>query len=161
HGGTRASGRRAPAARPDRARSGARTRLRRRAVPRAAARVRSRAGWAGVRLSSSPRHSDPSDGGNPSLHRLIRVPNRIYGSEMTPTRPAPLAHLELHTPNQARALAFYTQLLGWRPERVEAAGRTYLALDIGEGPGGGVVECGTERPLWLPYVAVPDVGHST
>jgi len=80
---------------------------------------------------------------------------------MTPTRPTPLAHLELHTPNQERALAFYTQLLGWRSERVEAAGRTYLALDIGEGLGGGVVECGTERPLWLPYVAVADVKRST
>jgi predicted enzyme related to lactoylglutathione lyase len=70
-------------------------------------------------------------------------------------------HLELHTPNQARAVAFYSQLLGWRPERIEAAGRSYLALDLGEGPGGGVVECGTERALWLPYVGVPDVERST
>jgi predicted enzyme related to lactoylglutathione lyase len=80
---------------------------------------------------------------------------------MTPTRPRPLAHLELHTGNQARAIAFYSQLLGWRPERIEAAGRSYLALDLGEGPGGGIVECGTERALWLPYVEVPDVERST
>jgi uncharacterized protein len=80
---------------------------------------------------------------------------------MTPTRPRPLAHLELHTGNQARAIAFYSQLLGWRAERIEAAGRSYLALDLGEGPGGGVVECGTERALWLPYVEVPDVERST
>jgi predicted enzyme related to lactoylglutathione lyase len=80
---------------------------------------------------------------------------------MTPAPPRPLAHLELHTTNQARASAFYSALLGWRPERIEAAGRSYLALDLGEGPGGGIVECGTERTLWLPYVAVPDIRATT
>jgi uncharacterized protein len=76
---------------------------------------------------------------------------------MTPAPPRPLAHLELHTTNQARASSFYSALLGWRAERIEAAGRSYLALDLGKGPGGGIVECGTERTLWLPYVAVPDI----
>jgi predicted enzyme related to lactoylglutathione lyase len=80
---------------------------------------------------------------------------------VTPTRPRPLAHLELHTPNQARAAAFYSELLGWRPERVEAGGRSYLALDLGEGPGGGIVECGTEQALWLPYVFVPQIDAAT
>jgi predicted enzyme related to lactoylglutathione lyase len=69
--------------------------------------------------------------------------------------------LELHTTNLAHASAFYSELLGWRPERIEAAGRSYLALDLGEGPGGGIVECGTERALWLPYVAVPEVEPAT
>jgi predicted enzyme related to lactoylglutathione lyase len=80
---------------------------------------------------------------------------------MTPTTPTPLAHLELHTTNLAGASAFYAELLGWRPERIEAAGRSYLALDLGEGPGGGIVECGTERALWLPYVSVPEVERAT
>jgi predicted enzyme related to lactoylglutathione lyase len=80
---------------------------------------------------------------------------------MTPTAPNPLAHLELHTTNLAQASAFYAELLGWRPERIEAAGRSYLALDLGEGPGGGIVECGTERALWLPYVSVPEVERAT
>jgi predicted enzyme related to lactoylglutathione lyase len=53
------------------------------------------------------------------------------------------------------------ELLGWRPEHVEAAGREYLALDLGNGLGGGIVECGTERPLWLPYVSVPDLKAAT
>jgi predicted enzyme related to lactoylglutathione lyase len=73
------------------------------------------------------------------------------------TAPRPLAHLELHTPDSAGARAIYSELLGWRPEQVEAAGRSYLALDLGEGPSGGIVECSTERALWLPYVSVPDV----
>jgi uncharacterized protein len=76
---------------------------------------------------------------------------------MTPSAPRPLAHLELHTPDGTTARAFYTGLLGWRPELIEAAQRSYLALDLGEGPTGGIVECGTERALWLPYVSVPDI----
>jgi predicted enzyme related to lactoylglutathione lyase len=80
---------------------------------------------------------------------------------MSPTAPRPLAHLELHTPDRAAARAFYSELLGWRPELIEAAQRSYLALDLGEGPSGGIVECGTDRPLWLPYVSVPDIVVAT
>jgi predicted enzyme related to lactoylglutathione lyase len=80
---------------------------------------------------------------------------------MTPTNPRPLAHLELHTTDLVSARAFYTELLGWRPELIEAAERSYLALDLGDGPSGGIVECGTERALWLPYVAVPEVDSAT
>jgi predicted enzyme related to lactoylglutathione lyase len=70
-------------------------------------------------------------------------------------------HLELHTPNLGRACAFYSSLLGWRPERVESAGASYQALDLGAGFGGGIVECGTKRALWLPYVEVGDVAAAT
>jgi predicted enzyme related to lactoylglutathione lyase len=76
---------------------------------------------------------------------------------MTPTPPRPLVHLELHTPDGRAARGFYSELLGWRPELIEVAQRSYLALDLGEGPSGGIVECGTERALWLPYVSVPDI----
>ena len=76
---------------------------------------------------------------------------------MTPTAPRPLAHLELHTRDGTTARAFYSELVGWRPELIEAAQRSYLALDLGEGPSGGIVECGTERALWLPYVSVPEI----
>ena len=80
---------------------------------------------------------------------------------MTHTSPSPLAHLELHTHDRAGASSFYRELLGWRSERVEAAGREYLALDLGNGLGGGIVECGTERALWLPYVSVQRVRTAT
>jgi predicted enzyme related to lactoylglutathione lyase len=76
---------------------------------------------------------------------------------MTTTSPSPLAHLELHTPDRAAATGFYRELLGWWAEHIEAAGREYLALDLGNGMGGGIVECSTERALWLPYVSVPDI----
>jgi predicted enzyme related to lactoylglutathione lyase len=80
---------------------------------------------------------------------------------MASTSPRPLAHLELHTTDLEGASAFYSDLLGWRPELIEAAGRSYLSLDLGSRLSGGIVECGTERALWLPYVAVPEVDSAT
>jgi predicted enzyme related to lactoylglutathione lyase len=72
-----------------------------------------------------------------------------------------VVHLELHTGDLARACAFYASLCGWTPERVEAGGGTYWALPLGGEVGGGVVECETARPLWLPYVEVADLDGVT
>jgi predicted enzyme related to lactoylglutathione lyase len=80
---------------------------------------------------------------------------------MKPSDPRPVVHLELHTGDQARAGAFYARLLRWRPELVRAASGSYLALELGGGFGGGIVECGTRRPLWLPYVEVDQVEEFT
>jgi len=80
---------------------------------------------------------------------------------MPPPTPRSVAHLELHTPDGPAARAFYSELLGWRPELIEAAERSYLALDLGKGPSGGIVECGTQRALWLPYVSVPEIARDT
>ena len=77
------------------------------------------------------------------------------------TRPRSVVHLELHTPDQVRASAFYAELLHWRPEFVRTAAGSYLALDTGPQLSGGVVECGTPRPLWLPYVEVDRIDRST
>ena len=74
---------------------------------------------------------------------------------------SPVVHLELHTGDPAGACALYAQLCGWRPERIEQRHGTYLALAMGGGVGGGVVECGTERALWLPYVEVGAIGPAT
>lgn len=75
--------------------------------------------------------------------------------------PRPVVHLELHTGDQARAGAFYANLLGWRRELIDAGSASYLALELGVGFGGGIVECGTARPLWLPYVEVDMIEQST
>jgi len=69
----------------------------------------------------------------------------------------PVVHLELHTGDRPGACSFFAQLCGWRAERIDAGGGSYWALGLGEGfGGGGVVECDTPRPLWLPYVEVAD-----
>jgi predicted enzyme related to lactoylglutathione lyase len=73
----------------------------------------------------------------------------------------PVVHLELHTGDLPRACDFYAQLCGWQPEHVNAGRGSYLALDLGRGVGGGVVECGTDRALWLPYVEVDEIAGAT
>jgi predicted enzyme related to lactoylglutathione lyase len=73
----------------------------------------------------------------------------------------PVVHLELHTGNLPRACAFYTQLFGWRAERIAVGESSYLALGLGQELEGGVVESDTERSLWLPYVEVDDIAHAT
>ena len=73
----------------------------------------------------------------------------------------PVVHLELHTGDLARASAFYAQLCGWRPEQIDTASGSYHALGLGGGVGGGIVECGARRPLWLPYVEVDQIDATT
>jgi predicted enzyme related to lactoylglutathione lyase len=75
--------------------------------------------------------------------------------------PRPVVHLELHTGDQARASAFYANLLRWRRQLIQAGRGSYLALDLGGGFGGGIVDCDTARPLWLPYVQVDQLQQST
>jgi predicted enzyme related to lactoylglutathione lyase len=73
----------------------------------------------------------------------------------------PVVHLELHTGDLAGASAFYSQLCRWPTERISTDYGSYVALDLGRGFGGGIVECSTRRPVWLPYVAVAEVGAAT
>jgi uncharacterized protein len=83
------------------------------------------------------------------------------GMEATSSRPRPLVHLELHTGDRAGASAFYAQLLEWKPEAIETAAGSYLALDLGGEVGGGIVDCRVRRPLWLPYVEVDQIEACT
>ena len=80
---------------------------------------------------------------------------------MHPSSPRPVVHLELHTGDQALASAFYAKLLCWRRQLIEAGCSSYLALELGGGFGGGIVGCGTARPLWLPYVEVAEITQAT
>jgi predicted enzyme related to lactoylglutathione lyase len=80
---------------------------------------------------------------------------------MTRTPSNPLVHLELHTGDLLEAQALYSQLCGWRAERIDAGCGSYLALELGGEIGGGIVECETRRPLWLPYVEVAEIDEGT
>ncbi len=72
----------------------------------------------------------------------------------------PVVHLELHTGDLSAARAAYADLCGWRSEQVETRSGSYVALGLAERFGGGIVECGTPRPMWLPYVQVNEVGSA-
>jgi hypothetical protein len=80
---------------------------------------------------------------------------------MPSIQPQRVVHLELHTDDLRAACAYYSELCGWPAERVEVGTASYVALELGGEVGGGAVECGVERPLWLPYVEVPDIGAAT
>jgi predicted enzyme related to lactoylglutathione lyase len=80
---------------------------------------------------------------------------------MNQTSPSPVVHLELHTGNVARACAFYSHVCGWRVERLEVGGRSYQALGWDGRLDGGIVECGTSRAVWLPYLEVPQIDEAT
>lgn len=75
--------------------------------------------------------------------------------------PRRVVHLELHTGDLAGASAFYEGLLGWPTERVETRSGCYRALGLGGELDGGIVECGTARPLWLPYAEVECIDGAT
>jgi predicted enzyme related to lactoylglutathione lyase len=70
---------------------------------------------------------------------------------------SPVIHLELHTDDLQRARALYAEVCGWQTERIDTRHGSYLSLDLGRGVGGGMVECGTRRPAWLPYAEVESV----
>jgi uncharacterized protein len=76
---------------------------------------------------------------------------------METSLPRGIVHLELHTGERMRACAFYAALLGWRSEAVVFRHGPYYALELGSRVGGGIVQCGTSRPAWVPYVEVDDV----
>ena len=72
-----------------------------------------------------------------------------------------VVHLELHTGDQSQASAFYAQVCGWRPERIDTAHGSYQWLELGHDVGGGIVECEVRRPVWLPYVEVDGIDAAT
>jgi predicted enzyme related to lactoylglutathione lyase len=80
---------------------------------------------------------------------------------MTQPTSKPVVHLELHTGDLPGARALYAELCGWQTERIHAGSGSYLALELGGGLGGGMVECATRRPLWLPYVEVDRIAEAT
>jgi predicted enzyme related to lactoylglutathione lyase len=80
---------------------------------------------------------------------------------MSESDPKAVVHLELHTGDLVHASAFYAQLCGWRPEQIVTRSGSYHALELGGGFGGGIVECGARRPLWLPYVEVDQIDATT
>ena len=76
----------------------------------------------------------------------------------------PFVHVELTTPDTAKAKIFYGALFDWKLDDMEMApGFTYTMIRVGEGTGGGMMK--TPAPgvptAWLPYVLVDDVVAAT
>jgi predicted enzyme related to lactoylglutathione lyase len=83
----------------------------------------------------------------------------IMRTNMTPS--LPVVHLELHTSDMPGATTLCAQLCGWRAQPTRTASGCYVALELGGELGGGIVECGTTRAVWVPYVAVSQIDTAT
>jgi predicted enzyme related to lactoylglutathione lyase len=71
--------------------------------------------------------------------------------------PGCLTWNELHTPDPAKALEFYTGLFGWNSEKMATpeGAPTYTIVKVGERSNGGVMDAQEgEPPNWLPYFTV-------
>ena len=76
----------------------------------------------------------------------------------------PFVHMELNTPDLAKAKSFYGDLFGWSFEDMDMGpAGTYSTFKPSNGPGGGIFTmpgAPTQR-AWLPYIGVDDLKSAT
>ena len=74
----------------------------------------------------------------------------------------PFVHLELNTPDLAKAKDFYGKLVGWTFQDMDMGpGGTYSVFKPASGPGGGIFTVPDAPKQWLPYIGVDDLKAST
>jgi predicted enzyme related to lactoylglutathione lyase len=73
----------------------------------------------------------------------------------------PFVHLELNTPDLAKAKTFYSTLFGWEFQDNDMGTMIYSTFKPDEGPGGGITSFAGGNPGWLSYVGVKDINEST
>lgn len=75
----------------------------------------------------------------------------------------PFVHLELNTPDLAKAKDFYGQLCGWTytDTPMPDGNGVYSLFKAGNGPGGGMMSMKEAPTAWLPYIGVDNLKAST
>ena len=74
----------------------------------------------------------------------------------------PFVHLELCTPDTAKAKEFYTGLFGWEFTDTDmGGGMIYSTFHPSSGPGGGLFSMPGMPTFWLAYVGVEDIHAAT
>jgi predicted enzyme related to lactoylglutathione lyase len=74
----------------------------------------------------------------------------------------PFVHMELCTPDVAKAKEFYTGLFNWTiTDNDMGGGMVYRMFKPDNGPGGGIFTMADCPPAWLPYVGVEDINEAT
>ncbi|HZN95150.1 MAG TPA: VOC family protein [Myxococcales bacterium] len=73
--------------------------------------------------------------------------------------PAPVAYYELHTPDAARARAFYGELFNWSFKDLGAPSPYFEVVSGGDVPGGFATDAASP-PMFLTYFHVPDLDRS-
>ena len=76
--------------------------------------------------------------------------------------PNPFVHLELNTPDLAKAKAFYGAMFGWQFQDIDMGPHgIYSTFKPAGGPGGGMMAMPDGFPGWAAYVGVDDVRTCT
>jgi len=77
----------------------------------------------------------------------------------------PFVHVELNTPDPAKAKTFYSKLFQWELEDMPNPAvpkSTYTMVKVGDGTGGGIMRQVPAGPSgWLAYVLVDDIRATT
>jgi predicted enzyme related to lactoylglutathione lyase len=74
----------------------------------------------------------------------------------------PFVHLELCTPDSAKAKDFYSGLFGWSfTDNNMGPHMVYSTFKPDSGPGGGLYSMPGMPPAWLAYVGVEDINAAT
>lgn len=77
----------------------------------------------------------------------------------------PFIHVELNSPDPAKAKTFYGKLFQWKLEdmpNTPVPDGSYTVIKVGEGTGGGIMKQVPNGPAgWIPYVLVDDLRAST
>jgi predicted enzyme related to lactoylglutathione lyase len=74
----------------------------------------------------------------------------------------PFVHLELATPDVAKAKEFYSGLCGWSfTDNDMGGGMIYSTFKPGSGPGGGIFSVPGLPTAWLAYIGVEDIHAAT
>lgn len=73
----------------------------------------------------------------------------------------PFVHLELCTPDTAKAKDFYAALFGWEFTDNDMGHMIYSTFKPSSGPGGGIFSMPGAPTGWLAYVGVDDINTAT
>jgi len=73
----------------------------------------------------------------------------------------PFVHLELCTPDVAKAKEFYSSLFGWTFSDNDMGNMIYSTFKPDSGPGGGLFTMPDMPTFWLAYVGVEDINAAT
>ncbi len=74
---------------------------------------------------------------------------------------APFVHLELCTPDLAKAKSFYSDMFGWTYQDHSMPEGTYSIFKPDSGPGGGMFTMPGAPTAWLAYIGVDDIHAAT
>lgn len=69
--------------------------------------------------------------------------------------------VQLQTPSLKKAQKFYSSLFQWDLHEGEEPDHSYVEIDAGDGPMGGMIEIPDAGAGWLPFVQVDDVRSAT